>query len=268
MSAAPLGADPGGAGSTGWLGVGTRSGEDRRKGLGFTANIPSYGGQTVGSVTYYFNGVSQRWQKERRCGKERRKAFDILTSSTRGEYVSTGGGTLTAPDDAWCSRCGAAGPLESIGRDSQGSWHFTHACDPYKRAENAQRWAASDDDDTADFVASILQAEIDRDLLARAQHPSHRRDEHGDGGLGVRPREGKRWQLFRRWGRALRGRVSVRGFYVAGPGLSWGSEHVTPVDARPGGSQVVGLGPEVHGEPVERVGDRSHVWPVKEAAGE
>jgi hypothetical protein len=27
----------------------------------------------------------------------------------------------------------------------------------------------------------------------------------------------------------------------------------------------VGLGPEVHGEPVERVGDRSHVWPVKEA---
>jgi hypothetical protein len=50
---------------------------------------------------------------------------------------------------------------------------------------------------------------------------------------------------------------------VASPGLSWGSEHFTPVDARPGGSQVVGLGPEVHGEPVERVGDRSHVRIVK-----
>ncbi len=260
MSAAPLGADTGGAGSTGWLGVGTRSGEDRRKGLGFTANIPSYGGQTVGSVTYYFNGVSQRWQKERRCGKERRKAFDILTSSTRGEYVSTGGGTLAAPDDR-CPRCGAAGPLELVGP----GFHFTHACDPYKRAENAQRWAASDDDDTADFVASILQAEIDRDLLARAQHPSNRRDEHEHAGLELHRRSRIRWVLHDWWRRAVWREIPVQPRNVASPRLSWGSEHFTPVDARPGGSQVVGLGPDPHVQPVERVGDRSHVRTVKEA---
>ena len=215
MSAAPLGADAGAARPTGWLGVGTRSGEDRRKGLGFTANIPSYGGQTVGSVTYYFNGVSQRWQKERRCGKERRVA-------------------LTAPDDH-CPHCGAVGKLESVGSDDQSSWHFTHACDPYKAAEQyrrehptpdtiqitdeqqdaeAERWherhypsgvsdptvphvhyddfydpAGELDDDfdyaTRNDVASILQAEIDRVLLARAQHPSYRCKLHWYERLGL-----------------------------------------------------------------------------------
>ena len=147
MSAAPLGADTGGPGAAvpgRWLGVGTRSGEDRRK-----VQVP----RRFGHQKDWFT----------RSGKERRVA-------------------LTAPDDR-CPRCGAAGPLELVGP----GFHFTHACDPYKRAENAQRWAASDDDDTADFVASILQAEIDRDLLARAQHPSYRRDEHEHAGLGVPP---------------------------------------------------------------------------------
>ena len=84
-------------------------------------------------------------------------------------------------------------------------------------------------------------------------------------GLELHRRSRIRWLLHDWWRRAIWREIPVQPRNVASPGLSWGSEHFTPVDARPGGSQVVGLGPEVHGEPVERVGDRSHVRIVKEA---
>jgi hypothetical protein len=40
----------------------------------------------------------------------------------------------------------------------------------------------------------------------------------------VPPVQGERWGLFHRWGRALRRRIPSSGFYVASPGLQWGSE--------------------------------------------
>ena len=180
-----------------WLGVNTRSGEDRRR-------------------------------HEGRSGKERRVA-------------------LTAPDDH-CPHCGAVGKLESVGSDDQSSWNFTHACDPYKAAERYRRdhpsrdtiQIANDDADTRaaffvndclgdDFINyndadgdPVYHPDLDDDDVYTG--PSFRRDQHGHGRLGVHPRQGIRWGLLHRWGRAVRGRIPSSSFYVASPGLQRGSE--------------------------------------------
>ena len=36
-----------------------------------------------------------------------------------------------------CPRCGAPGPLESVGADEHSAWHVTHMCDPYEAGRAA-----------------------------------------------------------------------------------------------------------------------------------
>ena len=232
---APLGVDTGGPGAAvpgRWLGVGHPVREDRRKDDRGGYSVPGYRPSIV-------------VRHERRSGKERRRPFTI--EDHRGDAEERSGEdrrSIPQPDSSasWTlpilatastdSMSGAAaksaeapllrrmtvapavvpsGPLELVGP----GFHFTHACDPYKRAENAQRWAAErHDDDTADFVASILQAEIDRDLLdrdllARAQHPSHRRDVDRDSGVELHSATGV-------WGR-----LPDRDRPYQGPTNSW-----------------------------------------------
>ena len=222
MSEAPPRADSGGAGTGGHGRVlaYTRRGEERRTRL-----------ETRVPLDWWCDDKGEVVFREKRSGKECRV-------------------TLAAPDDR-CPRCGAAGPLELVGP----GFHFTHACDPYKRAENAQRWAASDDDDTADFVASIFQRQIDRGLLASTGHPAYRRDKHEHAGLGVHPAEGKRGRLSAWWRRAIWRRLSSECEYVAGPGLQWGTQCGPAVGAGPVRPEAVPVGREVHGEPLERMGD-------------
>ena len=193
---------------------------------------------------------------EFRSGKERRQGGDTLTAPDAPRDAGTGmaRGARPRPAVVRCdkppSQCGEYGGTHQPGKPNA-------FCDC--RCHDTIDSAEDIDYESVDFVHSILQAEIDRDLLARAQHPSYRRklDEHA--GLELHRRSRIRWVLHDWWRRAVWREIPVQPRNVASPGLSWGSEHVTPVDARPGGSQVVGLGPEVHGEPVERVGDRSHV---------
>ena len=113
------------------------------------------------------------------------------------------------------SQCGEYGGTHQPGRPNA-------FCDC--RCHDTIDSAEDIDYESVDFVHSILQAEIDRDLLTRAQYPSYRRDEHEHAGLGVPPVQGERWGLFHRWGRALRRRIPSSSFYVASPGLQWGSE--------------------------------------------
>jgi hypothetical protein len=92
VSAPPLGADTGGPGTGGWLGVGTRS-EDRRKGLGLTSWTPS------GGNAYLAHGYGEsRWRKERRSGKERRVT---LTAPDDGRIFSH---HARGHDHYWCSQ--------------------------------------------------------------------------------------------------------------------------------------------------------------------
>ena len=187
MSAAPPRADTGGPGAAvpgRWLGVNTRV-EDRRKGLETDGPPGWYCREGDGTVV--FANV--------RSGKERRVALTAPDGLAYSVTRSVEG----------CTGCGTFG-------GSHQPWHRNAFCD------------CDCHEPAADFVASILQAEIDRNLLARAQHPSYRRDEHEHAGLGVPPVQGERWGLFHRWGRALRRRIPSSGFYVASPGLQWGSE--------------------------------------------
>ena len=102
MSEAPPRADSGGAGTGGHGRVlaYTRRGEERRTRL-----------ETRVPLDWWCDDKGEVVFREKRSGKECRV-------------------TLAAPDDR-CPRCGAAGPLELVGP----GFHFTHACDPYKRAE-------------------------------------------------------------------------------------------------------------------------------------
>ena len=201
MSAAPLGADTGGPGPVGHGRVlaYTRSGEDRRKRL-----------ETRVPLGWWCDDNHDVLFLEHRTGTERRVA-------------------LTAPDgrivrcDKPPSQCGEYGGTHQPGKPNA-------FCDC--RCHDTIDSAEDIDYESVDFVHSILQAEIDRDLLARVQHPGYRRNEHEHAGLGVRPVQGKRWQLFRRWGRALRRRIPSSCFYVASPGLQWGSERGATGGAR------------------------------------
>ena len=108
-------------------------------------------------------GVCQSLAKERRSGKERRQGrrHPYCAGCSQGRRYRDAGGALALS-------CLAVDNVRDV-------YAGSHQPRPDKRAAT-RAWAASDDDDTADFVASILQAEIDRDLLARAQHPSYRRE--------------------------------------------------------------------------------------------
>jgi hypothetical protein len=280
---------PGPAVPSRWLGVNTRS-EDRRKDDRGGYRVPGYrpsivvrhegrsgedrrkpGHWTSKSSSERIHALqSARWV-ERRTGTDRRKTDELGFLWYRSGKERR---APAAPDDtcpSWCVH-------HDEQRDAKAErWYERHypsgVSDPagfdfhtigtarrdYHATLNAggcyditDRPTVHDDNEQAeiDFVASILQAEIDRDFLARAQHPSHRRDEHEHGGLGVLAVQGERWGLFHRWGRALRRRLPVRGFNVASPGLQWGSESSPARDPRRGGIGFVPLGPEVHGESV------------------
>jgi hypothetical protein len=79
----------------------------------------------------------------------------------------------------------------------------------------------------------------------------------------VRPTKGKRGRLRAWWGRAIWWRVPSSGEYLAGARLQWGAERGPTVGAGPVCTEALRVGPEVHGERVQRVADRSHVRVVK-----
>jgi hypothetical protein len=120
------------------------------------------------------------------------------------------------------------------------------------------------DYESVDYVHSILQAEIDRDLLARAQHPSYRRDEHVDSGVELHSATGVWGQLPDRE-LAVLGGLSVHGLHVRG-------DHRATREG--GGLLTSGAGPSRAGalrlrlargrERLLRVVHTLGLWPVKE----
>ena len=258
-NAPPPRADTGGPGPVGHGRVlaYTRSGEDRRKGLGLTFT------NNLGGLSYWrFN----RWAEERRSGKERRDTLiapddECVCGEINARNCPVHGGDF--PEGLFDGGYGDFGATADHDDDTAEQhdaeaerWHERHypsgvsdravvrcdkppsQCGEYGgthqpgrpnafcdcRCHDTIDSAEDIDYESVDFVHSILQAEIDRDLLTRAQYPSYRRDEHEHAGLGVPPVQGERWGLFHRWGRALRRRIPSSSFYVASPGLQWGSE--------------------------------------------
>ena len=254
---------PGAAVPGRWLGVNTRS-EDRRKDDRGGYRVPGYRPSIVVRHEFRsgkerrrpFTIEDHRGDAEERSGEDRRSipqpdsirlldpadpgyGIDGLDERRSGKERRD---TLIAPDDECvCGEINARNCPVHGGDFPEGLYDGGYG-DFGATADHDDEWTIEQQDiaarvqsivdetaeaingETADFVASIFQAEIDRDLLDRAQYPSYRRDEHEHAGLGVPPVQGERWGLFHRWGRALRRRIPSSSFYVASPGLQWGSE--------------------------------------------
>ena len=115
------------------------------------------------------------------------------------------------------------------------------------------------DQSTVNYVVSLLDDAIER---ARQSHPANGRHEHEYSELGLHRPARIGWFLHHRRDGALRRKISILRRNVASPGLSWGSESVSSVDAGQSGASSLPLGSGEHGEPVERVADSADVRPV------
>lgn len=215
----------------------TRSGEERRKVYKHRFRI----GEA---------GLQHLWEAEGRSGTDRRQGGDTLTAPDAPRDAGTGmaRGARPRPADTYplcgdleCRGCPTLRDLAAWNREQ-----YRQANIALGLPENFHLPDAQLSDDEHDYTG-----------------PSFRRDQYNYVRLGVHPPEGKRWRLLARWGRAFWWRVPVQPRNVASPGLQWGSERVTPVDARPGGAGSLPLGRGAHVQPVERVADRFHVRAVK-----
>ena len=203
-NAPPPRADTGGPGAAvpgRWLGVGTRSGEDRRK-----VQVP----RRFGHQKDWFT----------RSGKERRVALtapddECVCGEINARNCPVHGGDF--PEGLFDGGYGDFGATADHDDDTAEQhdaeaerWHERHypsgvsdravvrcdkppsQCGEYGgthqpgrpnafcdcRCHDTIDSAEDIDYESVDFVHSILQAEIDRDLLTRAQHPSYRRKLH------------------------------------------------------------------------------------------